>query len=146
MLGLRKKIRAALSFNDSPERLALAFAIGVFVAFTPTVGFHTMSAILLASLFRVNKAVAITSSVLVSNPYTQIPVYAVSFWCGSILLGQRIGFDIDWGSLSLKTFWVQLKPILIPLVVGSIVLGIVSSIASYFIFYYGVQRYRRFKK
>lgn len=142
-MKIRNKIRSALSLNDPPERLALSFAIGVFVAFTPLVGLHTMSAILLASLFRVNKTIAITGSVLISNPYTQIPLFAASFWCGSLFFRQKIVFDLDWGSLSLKTFWVQLKPVIPPLVVGSVVLGIVASIASYFIFYYWIQRYRK---
>lgn len=141
-MGLRKTLRAVLGFNEPPERLALAFAIGSFIAFTPTVGLHTISAILIASLFRVNKVVAFAGT-LISNPYTQIPIYVASYWFGSTVLGQKIGLNIEWGNLTLKTLWVQFKPILMPLFVGSIALGIVASIVSYFIFYYGIQRYRR---
>lgn len=145
-MKFRETIRAVLSLNDPPERMALAFAIGVFVAFTPTIGLHTISAIFLASLFRVNKIVAFAGSVLISNPYTQIPIFAACFWCGSILLGKKISLDLDWGNLSLNTLWVQFKPVLLPLVIGSVVLGILLSIISYFIFYYGVQRYRRLRR
>lgn len=139
------KIKSAMSLDDTPERLALAFAIGVFVAFTPIVGLHTISVIFLAWVFRLNKIVSVIGS-NISNPYTLIPLYAASIWCGSVLLGQKMGLDLDWGNLSLNTFLIQVKPLLIPLVIGSIVLGIISSVGSYFIFYYGVRRYKKFKK
>jgi uncharacterized protein (DUF2062 family) len=144
-MGIREKIKGILRFSDPPDRLALAFAIGVFIAFTPTVGLHTISALFVASVFRVNKAVTFAGT-LISNPYTQIPVWGVCLWFGSELLGQRIGFDLDWGNLSLWNLWAELKPLLLPLFLGATVLGILAAIVSYLILYYLVKRYRKYRE
>lgn len=141
-MDIREKLKGIFGFKDPPDRLALAFAIGVFVAFTPTIGLHTISAFFLAWAFRVNKAVTF-SGTLISNPYTVIPMYGISLWFGSKLLGQRIGFDIDLKNLSLWNLWGEFKPLLLPLFLGTTVLGIISAIISYFILYYLIKRYRR---
>jgi len=141
IMGIRENIKGILKFNDTPPRLALAFAIGVFIAFTPTVGLHTITAFFLAWVFRMNKVVTFTGT-LISNPYTVVPIYGMSLWFGSKLLGQRIGFDIDLKNLNLWNLWGEFKPLLLPLIVGTTVLGIVTAIISYFILYHLIKRYK----
>lgn len=92
-MGIRETIKGILTFGDSPNRLSLAFAIGIFIAFTPTVGLHTLSAIFIAWALRMNKAVTFAGT-FVSNPYTQIPIYGLCLWVGSKLSGQKIKFRV----------------------------------------------------
>lgn len=144
-MGIRETIKGILTFGDSPNRLSLAFAIGIFIAFTPTVGLHTLSAIFIAWALRMNKAVTFAGT-FVSNPYTQIPIYGLCLWVGSKLSGQKIKFNIDWKNLSLWNLWVEIKPLLLPLILGATILGIGAAIISYFALYYLIQRYRRYTK
>ena len=51
----RATFRRLLAIDDPPERTALAFSIGVFIAFSPFLGLHTIAATLVAFLFRFNK-------------------------------------------------------------------------------------------
>lgn len=141
-MGIRDRIRGILGFNEPSDRLALAFAIGIFIAFTPTVGLHTVSAFFLAWAFRLNKAVTF-SGTLICNPYTAIPIYGFCLWFGSKLLGQKIGIAIDWKNLSFLNLWSELKPLLLPIFLGTMVLGIVAAIISYFLIHYLIKRYRR---
>ena len=141
-MDIRERIRGILSLKESPDRLAFAFAIGVFIAFSPTIGLHTVSAFFLAWVFRLNKVVTFTGT-LISNPYTVVPIYGICIWFGSKLLGRRIEFDIDWGNLRLWSLWGEFKPLLLPFIVGTVLLGIVAATISYFSLYYLIKKYRR---
>ena len=75
----RTAFRRLLALDDPPERTALAFAIGVFIAFTPLLGLHTILATLIAFLFRFNK-IAIYTGTFVNNPFlTLVPITLVSY-------------------------------------------------------------------
>ena len=65
-----------LHVDDTPHRIALGVAIGMFVAWTPTIGFQMGLTVLLCALFRANKLVGVPL-VWISNPLTIIPVYFV---------------------------------------------------------------------
>lgn len=141
-MGLRDRIRGILGFNEPPDRLALAFAIGAFIAFTPMVGLHTVIAFFLAWVFRWNKAV-IFSGTLICNPYTAIPIYGFCLWFGAKLMGKEIVMNIGWKNLNILSLWGEFKPLLLPFFLGTIISGTVAAIISYFIFYYLIKRYRR---
>jgi hypothetical protein len=66
---IRDRIKNVLQLNDSPNKLALAFALGVFIAFSPTLGLHTISCLVLAWMFRLSKLVVLTAA-FVNNPWT----------------------------------------------------------------------------
>ena len=63
----RAAFRRLLAIDDPPERTALAFSIGVFIAFSPFLGLHTILATAIAFLFRFNK-IAIYTGTFVNNP------------------------------------------------------------------------------
>jgi len=86
----RANFRRLLALDDPPERTALAFSIGVCIAFSPFLGFHTIAATLVAFLFRFNK-VAIYAGTFLNNPFlTLVPIIIVSYALGALLLGQPI--------------------------------------------------------
>lgn len=38
---LKEKLRQILHLGESPQRTAMAFAVGIFIAFSPAYGLHT---------------------------------------------------------------------------------------------------------
>ena len=85
---LRANFRRLLALDDPPERTALAFSIGVFIAFSPFLGLHTIAATLVAFLFRFNK-IAIYAGTFLNNPFlTLVPIIVVSYALGALLMGQ----------------------------------------------------------
>ena len=87
-----------LHADDPPHRLALGAAIGVFVMFTPTIGFQMLISVLIAWLLKANKAIGLPV-VWISNPATFIPIFYPSYLVGRVLLG--------WEPVS-ETWWRQI--------------------------------------
>ncbi len=71
--------------NGNPHYVALGMAIGVFVAITPTIPFHTILAIGLAFLLKASKPAAILG-VWVSNPFTVVFLYFACYKAGHLFL------------------------------------------------------------
>ena len=87
---LRANFRRLLALDDPPERTALAFSIGVFIAFSPFLGLHTIAATLVAFIFRFNK-IAIFAGTFLNNPFlTLVPIIIVSYALGALLLGRPL--------------------------------------------------------
>ena len=87
-LMFRATIRRLLAIDDPPERTALAFSIGVFIAFSPFLGLHTIMATALAFAFRFNK-IAIYAGTFVNNPFlTLVPIILASYAVGRAPDGQ----------------------------------------------------------
>ena len=86
----RSTFRRLLALDDPPERTALAFSIGVFIAFSPLLGLHTILATLVAFLFRFNK-IAVYTGAFINNPFlTLIPIIISSYAIGAFLLGRPL--------------------------------------------------------
>jgi uncharacterized protein (DUF2062 family) len=85
-IWVRAKARLVdvVGVHESPERLAAAWALGIGIGLSPVMGLHTVLALLLALLFRLNK-VDVVLGTLVINPWT-LPVY----FPAAVLLGKRI--------------------------------------------------------
>ena len=86
----RATFRRLLALDDPPERTALAFSLGVFVAFSPFLGLHTILATLIAFVFRFNK-VAVYSGTFINNPFfTLVPIIIASYAIGAFVLGRPL--------------------------------------------------------
>src|SRR5688572_29155867 len=83
--ALRERFRALLHLDDPPWRVALALAVGVFISFTPFVGFQTLLALLVAAACRLNAAVLVTGTWL-NLPWFMPFVYAGALKLGAALL------------------------------------------------------------
>jgi uncharacterized protein (DUF2062 family) len=94
MTGLKELIKRLLHIEDTPERTALAYSIGVFLGFSPFLGFHTLGGLAIAFLFGLNR-VAILLGVWTNTPWWIIPYYMVATWVGMWVTG----FWIDWATL-----------------------------------------------
>ncbi len=140
---IRDRIRSLFQLNDSPNKLATSFAVGVFIAFSPTIGLHTISCLVFAWMFRLSKLVVFTAAFL-NNPWTMVPLYGFCLWFGIKITGSMIETpDIAWQSLTFSSAYDILRPYLWPFVAGTIVAGAAAAIISYFFVYWAVVRYRR---
>src|SRR5215210_6768981 len=124
----RAAFRRLLAIDDPPERTALAFSIGVFIAFSPFLGLHTILATALAFFFRFNK-VAIYTGTFINNPFlTLVPIILASYGVGAFLMGKPLGLPEE-GVALLKephlftgVYWRELgrhfRDIIVPFSIG----------------------------
>lgn len=138
---IRRWLDVLLHIEDSPERTAAAFALGVFFGFSPFLGFHTLLGILAAFLLNMNR-VAVLMGVYSNLPWFLAPYYAIATMVGSELTGKRPpqDFRLQLGrlfelSLFHEDFWhrllVVMKPLLWPYTVGSMLCAMVLAAAAY---------------
>jgi len=156
MSYFKDKFRGIFKVKDTPHHIALAFAVGVFMGISPLLGLHYIGAFFLAWLFRLNKLVALIG-VSVNNPWTIVPISTSSVWIGAKLIGiKQVLPDVDWGNVTLisiigkftdidKFIYMvrDLMPLIASFFVGSFVICIFSSIASYFIILSLAVKYRK---
>ena len=126
---IRRWLDALLHIDDTPERTAAAFALGVLFGFSPLLGFHTLLGILFAFLLNLNR-VAVLLGVYSNLPWVIAPYYAFATMAGATITGHKLPPDLKsrLGALFEMTvfggeFWRQLitilKPLLWPYAVGS---------------------------
>jgi uncharacterized protein (DUF2062 family) len=137
----RSTIRRLLAIDDPPERTALAFSIGVFIAFSPFLGLHTIAATLIAFSFRFNK-IAIYAGTFINNPFlTLVPILLASYAVGALLMGRPLGLPPESMELLRSphlltgAWWGKLFEsggnVLVPFFIGGMVLAVVCSVISY---------------
>ncbi len=141
-MSFRDRIRQILSVRESPEKIAAAFAVGVFIGMSPLLGIHTVLGIAVAWILKLNRLVTLVG-VFVTNPWTIVPIYTFGTWLGIKMLRTELIIPaIDWSNLTLKVLLSDFKPFIAPFFVGSTALGLVSAVLSYFLIYQTVKRNR----
>ena len=138
---LRSLLRQVLHLQESPHRTALAFALGVLLTFSPPYGLHMLMAVFCAWAFRLN-FVALLAGLCVNTPWTLVAVLGGTLWLGCILLGVPFPTALDWGDTSASAIFSQIKPYLLPFIVGGTVLSVAASLLAYPVAYWLITRYR----
>jgi uncharacterized protein (DUF2062 family) len=137
----RSTVRRLLAIDDPPERTALAFSIGVFIAFSPFLGLHTIAATAIAFAFRFNK-IAIYAGTFVNNPFlTLVPILLASYAVGALLLGRPLGLPpasmelLHSPHLLTGDWWSKLfhssGNVLVPFFIGGMTLSVICSLIAY---------------
>jgi uncharacterized protein (DUF2062 family) len=139
---VRRWLDTLLHVDDTPERTAAAFALGVFFGFSPFLGLHTLLGIVFAFLLNLNR-VAVLLGVYANLPWIIAPYYAfVTIAIGAPITRYQIppGFKSQIAalfelSLYHGEFWQRLitilKPLLWPYVVGSTFGAVVLAAIAY---------------
>ncbi len=135
-----------IKISDTPHSISLGFAIGVFSAFTPLIGLHIVIAIFFSWLVNANYLSS------VAGTFIGTPITYPFMWISSILVG-NIFFSVDnlnkdlFENFSFYSwdFFLLIKPFIWSFVIGSTVLGLISSFLSYFLLKRLVILYRRRK-
>ena len=141
-------IYRVLHVDDTPHRIALGVAIGIFVTWTPTITLQMVLTIALSALLRANKAVGVPF-VWISNPLTLVPIYYPNYLVGAWLLRSPNAWASVAAALSVPGLWEKFKAlwaaggdVFWPLWAGSIIVGLVLGTLSYFATRYAVVKYR----
>jgi uncharacterized protein len=147
---LKKRIKLFVEkikrLHGDPHYVALGMSIGVFVAITPTIPFHTILAVGLAVLFKASKPAAILG-VWVSNPLTVVFLYIACYKVGHFFfeipgqalksiellihhfksdleLYEKIIYFIEFIKTRLRTFLIM--------IFGGVILGVPSGVMAYY--------------
>ncbi len=142
-----------LSLDDTPHRIALGVAVGIFITWTPTIGLQMLLTVLLAMLLRANKFVGVPF-VWISNPITALIIYPLNYQLGwSLLRGPHrlseflgrltdvFSFGGGWIAKT-QAFWKATWQFFGPLWLGSILMGLALGALSYFLTYRAVVGFR----
>ena len=139
-MALGDKIKLILEVKDTPHRISMAFAVGIFIGMSPLFGIHTLLGLLVAYVFRLNKLTTIVG-VYITNLWTIIPIYTFSTWVGARCLGvNKILPDIDWRHVTFSALINDFSPLFMPFIVGTVIIGILSSVISYTVIYHLVKK------
>ena len=128
---MRDALKKLLHLQDSPHRTALAFGLGVFIAFSPLLGLHTPLAIILAFTFGLNRVAVLAGAWI--NFWALPPCYAFGTFLGAVLLGVDTG-DLDaadWEGRGVSALWSTLHTLLWPIIVGNTLLGAAAAVLAY---------------
>ena len=129
--------------QEDPRKIAGGMALGVFIAFTPTIPCHMVGALTLAALLRVSPVSAFLG-IQICNPLTIPAIYLAAYKVGQFLLyrGKPLVFP---ETFSFKAWMDVLWQGGVALQVGGVILAIPPAIVAYFLTLWLVQRYRRRK-
>jgi uncharacterized protein (DUF2062 family) len=128
-------------FSDSPRRTAAAFALGVFLSFSPFFGLQIFAGMGLSLVLRLNR-VAIFAGLCTNLPWVMVPWYALTTALGAALLRVPLGADVGSRLRTLldlpvyrAPFWDSaaelLRPFLWSFVVGSTLGALVVGAVAY---------------
>ena len=120
-----------LRMRSSPRAIARGAAAGAFAGAFPLLGLQSLVGIAIASCLRGNKVVAVAST-WISNPLTYVPLFALNFHIGRLLLrlpptempSSAVGIDV-WMSMGMDVGAA--------LMLGSLITGVVLSAISYYV-------------
>ncbi len=128
--------------EDTPHRIGVAFGLGLFIAMSALLGLHTVLGLVVPQVLRLSKRVCL-AGVWVNNPWTIVPLYSFCLWVGLLLTGTSLNVpEIDWAHLSFRVLVKDLAHLILPFILGTTVVGLVSGVAGYFVVRNAVIKYR----
>jgi uncharacterized protein len=133
----------------SPQSIALGLAAGVFAACTPLLGFHIMIALVIAWLISGNLVAAALGTAF-CNPLTFPFIIAGDIKLGALILHKPPVKPLAAGAVpeTIGNLWSLdhisrlWQPVLKPMLIGSIPIGIICAVISYFIGAYAVRVFK----
>jgi len=139
---------------DTPHKISMGLAIGVFSSFTPFFGLHFVVAGLLGYLLKGNIIAAVFGTFF-GNPITWPFIASFSVNLGQIILGQKVtsfeaffenfvvAAEASWqgmktifgyGESDWELVYSFIKELFLPYFIGGFVLGLATAVVSYFVF------------
>ena len=144
MRTLKRIYYRFLRIRGTPNQISLGLALGIFIGMTPFLGFHTVIAVLLASVLKWSKITA-ALGVLITNPFTAPFIYPFTYHIGAKVTGfsdrsQWLKIFEPGGVIGLME---DSPMILVDLSVGGGIIGLPLAVISYYVAINAVSRARR---
>jgi hypothetical protein len=152
-----------LHIEDSPHKISLGLALGLFIAWTPLLGLHILMALAASVILRANKFAALVS-IWVSNVFTFAIIYYPAYFVGRFFyqhfapnksLGKEQVSQIFselfkpanvmagiFSKAYWARFWTLTKSIGPELWIGCTILGVLAAIGGYVICYTMIKNHR----
>ena len=145
--ALRYFGKRIVRLSDSPHAVAVGFAVGVFVAWSPLFGLHYLLTVILAFMLRGNVLAALLGAT-VGNPLTVPAMWVADFKLGERILGahhfRRMAVQVP-ETLEHHSFDAIL-PIIKPMLIGWVVLGGTTAVIAYVIVRVAVRAYQHARR
>jgi uncharacterized protein len=144
--------------NGTPHGIALGFAVGAFIAIFPSFGLGIFLVLLLAWLFKMNKASAVLGLFVFGLGFISPVWWALSFFIGKLFIRMDLSVaafsqkmqaldliksDFPWINMAL--FKVS-APYLWAYLLGNLILSSAAALLMYFLVLHLVNRHLRRKK
>ena len=143
--GFRRSLiytwRRLTRLQATPHAIALGFAIGVFMSFSPFLGLHLVLSGVTAWMLRGHIAASLIGNFL-GNPISYPFMWAVVYQCGTLMLGQSGDIAITTPAFSMSDIASGAWEIFLPMLAGSIPVGLGMALLFYFPIKAGVTRYQ----
>ena len=144
--AFRYHLLRLLRLQGNPFSLARGIAIGIFVALTPTIPFHTILTVTLCTIGRGNLVAGVIASLLISNPVTIPLQYLIAWKLGTVLTGSSLSWKQVEDLMNIihhagmfdaaKLIYMQGFKLIGSLILGGVVFALPCAIIAYFSFLY----------
>ncbi|HBH27638.1 MAG: DUF2062 domain-containing protein [Desulfofustis sp. PB-SRB1] len=142
VIPYRPLIKWLVRLRRSPRAIAGGFALGTFVAFTPTVGIQFAIVIFLATIFNLNRGAALVT-IWITNVATMTPIFTFNYMVGSLFWSGPSVKEVASVFMELTNTLVKMElwdmldqfrtvlnlstDIIVPLMIGSVMVGAVAA-------------------
>ena len=122
--------------NDSPQRIALGFGLGVFFGILPGAG--PVASLVMAFIFRVNRVAALIGSIL-TNTWLSAVTFVLAIKIGSAITAANWTEVYNQCKFLLKNFqwknlWdISFLDIIRPLAFGYVIIGLLAAVIAYLV-------------
>jgi len=139
--AVRRSAEMLFHTHDTPHRTAAAFALGVFIGFSPFIGLHTVLAVCLAFALGLNRVAAVAGAYM-NLPWVMAPYYSLTTVLSARVMGVAMPAQfahrlrtVFEQSFVTHEFWhglgQLLRPLVWPYVTGSMFAAAVLAAATY---------------
>jgi uncharacterized protein (DUF2062 family) len=136
-------VQRLAALGETPHRTALAFAVGVFLSFSPFLGFQILMGLAAALVLKLSR-VAVLIGLCANLPWIMIPWYAATTAAGAAVLRFPLTADFSAKMARLlehpvyrRSFWDQASDVFGPLLwsflLGSTVGAAMLAVVAYFV-------------
>lgn len=132
-MAMLKKLKTlfsqAIYSHSSHAKLAQSFCMGLYIAFSPFPGAHTVMMFGATWLFRLNFPMLFFATSF-NNPWTMFPFFASDYSFGYWLTHNLFGWNSHW-IVSYEKLFGTTKVCLLSFLIGGNILGILAGIIAY---------------
>lgn len=129
---IRGMTQRLIAIKGNPRDIASGYALGIFLATTPFIGFKIFIALFLSALFRWNKIASVVGVYHV-NPLTGPPFYALAFLVGKAVLGTegQFVYPTGGGMAAIIHVFTGAGHVFLSLLIGGLILGIPLTVIAF---------------
>ena len=123
---VKKKFKKVLLSGESSNKLASSFCIGLYIAFSPFPGAHTIMMIISKYIFKLNFPVLFFAT-SINNPWTMIPFFSCDYVFGYWFVHSVLSCNPSW-YISLVPLFGRGRVCVWSFLIGGNILGILVAV------------------